>query len=93
MATMPDAKTAKTALEELTKVLTRLENAVDAHVEKRRDIADADEEVQRLNSDRSRLAQELDQCEARAKRLHDANREVSRRLVAAMETIRAVMDR
>ncbi len=90
---MPDAKTARSALDELSKVLGRLENAVDAHVEKCRDVADADEEVQRLNSDRSRLAQELDQCEARAKRLHDANREVSRRLVAAMETIRAVMDR
>ncbi|MBW8639103.1 DUF4164 domain-containing protein [Hoeflea sp. WL0058] len=90
---MPGAKTAKTALDELTKVLTRLENAVDGHVERSRDAADADEEVQRLNADRSRLAQELDHSEDRATRLQEANREVSRRLVAAMETIRAVIDR
>ena len=50
-------------------------------------------EVQRMNADRSRLAQELDNSEARAERLEEANKEVSRRLVAAMETIRAVLDR
>ena len=50
-------------------------------------------EVQRMNADRSRLAQELDNSEARAERLEDANKEVSRRLVTAMETIRAVLDR
>ncbi|AAL51493.1 hypothetical cytosolic protein [Brucella melitensis bv. 1 str. 16M] len=49
--------------------------------------------MQRMNADRSRLAQELDQSEARAERLEAANREVSRRLVTAMETIRAVLDR
>jgi hypothetical protein len=46
-----------------------------------------------MNADRSRLAQELDASEARAERLQDANKEVSRRLVTAMETIRAVLDR
>ena len=49
--------------------------------------------MQRLNADRSRLAQELDTSEARAERLEEANKEVSRRLVTAMETIRAVLDR
>ena len=34
-----------------------------------------------------------DTSEARAERLEDANKEVSRRLVTAMETIRAVLDR
>ena len=46
-----------------------------------------------LAPDRSRLAQELDQAEFRANRLEEVNREVSRRLVTAMETIRAVLDR
>ena len=77
----------------LVTVLSRLENAVDGRIEKERDFADAEEEVQRLNADRSRLAQELDQSEDRASRLEEANREVSRRLVTAMETIRAVLDR
>lgn len=90
---MSGEQTAKSALEGLINVLSRLENAVDARVEKERDFADAEEEVQRLNSDRSRLAQELDQSEERATRLEEANREVSRRLVTAMETIRAVLDR
>ncbi len=62
-------------------------------LEKEGDFAEAEEEVQRMNADRSRLAQELDQSEARAERLEAANREVSRRLVTAMETIRAVLDR
>ncbi|MCR9136295.1 MAG: DUF4164 domain-containing protein [Alphaproteobacteria bacterium] len=90
---MSGEHTAKSALEGLVSVLSRLENAVDARVEKESDFADAEEEVQRLNSDRSRLAQELDQSEERATRLEEANREVSRRLVTAMETIRAVLDR
>lgn len=90
---MSGEKTAKAALESLNKALTKLENAVDGRVEKESDFADAEEEVQRLNSDRSRLAQELDLSEDRGTRLEDANREVSRRLVTAMETIRAVLDR
>ena len=46
-----------------------------------------------LNTIARRLAQELDQSEFRANRLEEVNREVSRRLVTAMETIRAVLDR
>ena len=90
---MSGENTAKAALESLNKALTKLENAVDGRVEKESDFADAEEEVQRLNADRSRLAQELDQSEDKALRLEEANREVSRRLVTAMETIRAVLDR
>ena len=68
-------------------------SAVAAKLEHERDYSEAEAEVQRMNSDRSRLAQELDNSEARAERLEDANKEVSRRLVTAMETIRAVLDR
>ena len=50
-------------------------------------------ELQRIGLDRSRLAQTVDAAEARSGRLEEANKEVSRRLVAAMETIRAVLDR
>ena len=42
---------------------------------------------------RSRLAQSLDAADARSARLEEANREVSRRLVAAMESIREVLAR
>lgn len=81
------------ALERLEKALNTLEEAVDLRLDKEGDFAEAEEEVQRMNADRSRLTQELDQSEARAERLEAANREVSRRLVTAMETIRAVLDR
>jgi hypothetical protein len=50
-------------------------------------------ELQRLGEDRSKLALDLDQSAARSARLEEANREVSRRLVAAMESIRAVLER
>ena len=46
-----------------------------------------------MNAYRTKLASELDNSEARAERLEEANKEVSRRLVTAMETIRAVLDR
>lgn len=70
-----------------------LESAVSGRLENDQDYQEADAEVQRMNADRTRLAQELDASEARAERLEDANKEVSRRLVTAMETIRAVLDR
>ncbi|MBJ6134797.1 DUF4164 domain-containing protein [Ochrobactrum sp. Q0168] len=88
----PEA-TLRQVLERLEKALNTLESAVDLRLDKEGDFAEAEEEVQRMNADRSRLAQELDQSEARAERLEAANREVSRRLVTAMETIRAVLDR
>ncbi|MGU3576958.1 DUF4164 domain-containing protein [Brucellaceae bacterium C25G] len=81
------------ALERLEKALNGLEQAVDIRLDKEGDFAEAEEEVQRMNADRSKLAQELDNSEARAERLETANREVSRRLVTAMETIRTVLDR
>ncbi|MEP1209709.1 MAG: DUF4164 domain-containing protein [Rhizobiaceae bacterium] len=81
------------ALARLNKALDSLDNAVDAAVESGSGPRSASEEVQRMADDRSKLAQELDSSVDRAKRLEDTNREVSRRLVAAMETVRGVLDR
>lgn len=81
------------SFDRIIKALDALESAVEARVEQIEDYAEAEAEVQRMNADRARLAQELDACESRGDRLADANREVSRRLVTAMETIRAVLDR
>ena len=77
----------------LGRAIDALDDAVAARLEREQDYAEAEAEVQRLNADRARLAQELDGCEARGDRLEEANKEVSRRLVTAMETIRAVLDR
>lgn len=81
------------ALDRLDRALSALDRAVDLAADGRRQSADADAEMQRLNVDRAKLAEELDRAVARSERLEEVNREVSRRLVTAMETIRAVLDR
>ena len=85
--------TLKEVIARLGKAIDALEHAASARLEREQDYSEADAEVQRLNADRARLAQELDGAEARSARLEEANKEVSRRLVTAMETIRAVLDR
>lgn len=79
--------------EKVMRALDSLEAAVEARAEQAEDYAEAEAEVQRMNADRTKLAHELDLSEARGERLSDSNKEVSRRLVVAMETIRAVLDR
>jgi predicted nuclease with TOPRIM domain len=86
-------QTLKQVLDQMNRAVASIEQALDARAEQDGNYAEAEEEVQRLNSDRSRLAQELDNSESRSERLTSANKEVSRRLVTAMETIRAVLDR
>lgn len=90
---MTGETTLKEVIARLGKAMEVLESAVGARFEHESDYSEAEAEVQRMNADRSRLAQELDNSEARGERLEDANKEVSRRLVSAMETIRAVLDR
>ena len=81
------------ALEQLTRALDGLEEGLEAAVERRGVVVSGRAEVQRLNADRASLANELDTAEDRARRLAEANAEVSRRIVSAMETVRTVLDR
>lgn len=90
---MAEEPTLKQVLDRMKRALSTLEGSIEARAEQDGNYKEAEEEVQRLNADRSRLAQELDNSEAKAERLLAANKEVSRRLVTAMETIRAVLDR
>lgn len=90
---MAEQPTLKQVLDQMNRAISALEKSVEARAEQDGNYAEAEEEVQRLNADRSRLAQELDNSEAKTERLTAANKEVSRRLVTAMETIRAVLDR
>ncbi|MGB3813523.1 MAG: DUF4164 domain-containing protein [Shinella sp.] len=90
---MTNGETVRAAIEELRRAVASLDNALDMRFDRERDRGEVEGEVRRVNTDRSRLAQELDQSEFRANRLEEVNREVSRRLVTAMETIRAVLDR
>lgn len=90
---MTGEATLKEVIARLGRAMDALENSVSARLEHEQDYSEAEAEVQRMNADRARLAQELDNSEARGERLEEANKEVSRRLVTAMETIRAVLDR
>ena len=80
------------ALARLNKALESLDNAVDSALGSQTKNSNPDEEFQRMAEDRAKLAQELDSSQERANRLAETNREVSRRLVNAMETVRNVMD-
>jgi hypothetical protein len=91
--TMPTGNSVEAALGALRQAVAGLENAIDMRIEAQRESGEVEGEVRRVHADRARLAQELDQSEFRANRLEEVNREVSRRLVTAMETIRAVLDR
>ena len=81
------------ALDGLQKALDKLESSVESVAKGREGAGSGSEEVQRLNADRAELASKLDKAEERSVRLTELNREVARRLVAAMETIRTVLDR
>lgn len=83
------------SIDAATKRLALALDALEAALERRRE-ADRSEEslasqVQALGADRSRLASNLDAQAARAKRLETTNREIARRLDAAIGTIRDVI--
>lgn len=84
------------AIENATKRLALALDALEAAVERRQE-ADRGEEslaaqVQALGADRSKLAADLDAAAAHSRRLATTNREIARRLDAAIGTIRAVIE-
>ncbi|KPL52179.1 MULTISPECIES: DUF4164 domain-containing protein [Hyphomicrobiales] len=89
---MVEASLVDAALKRLDMSLGALEAAVERRLEHERSVLGLEDELSRTGEDRSRLAQDLDQERARSGRLEETNREVSRRLVAAMETIRSVLE-
>lgn len=80
------------AFSQLNVALARLEKAVDARLDRESALGDAEAEVQRMGADRTRLAESLDLAQDRAQQLEHVNKEVSRRLVNAMESIRGVVE-
>lgn len=79
------------ALEKLNLAIDRLEATIGGRAEVRVDKTNLETEIQALGADRARLADLLDKSEAKASRLESANRDVSRKLVEAMETVRSVL--
>ena len=80
-------------LAQLGTTIGALEGVVDVQLENKVANQEFAAQVQRMGADRVRLAGSLDDAEARCQRLESVNREVSSRLVNAMETIRSVLDK
>jgi hypothetical protein len=92
-AGMTGSSSIEGALRRLGSALELLEGTIDRRLEGARETTELEGELHRLGTDRSRLAQSLDAAVARSGRLEDTNKEVSKRLVAAMESIRDVLTR
>lgn len=89
---MADPHSLDAAFERLAQAMASLDAAVTRRLERDRARAGLEDTVARFAEDRAALAGSLDEEKARSGRLEDANREVSRRLVAAMESIRSVLE-
>lgn len=89
---MNDQTSIEAATRRLVQALDTLEAAVERRREADRGQSRLEDQVQALGADRSRLASELDTQAARARRLENTNRDIARRLDAAMDNIRSVLD-
>lgn len=77
----------------LDRAFARLEASVRSLNGRMRTHARIEADTQKLVAERARYASELDKANAHLKRLDDSAEDVSRRLVAAMEEVRAVLAR
>lgn len=80
------------AFTKLNSALDKLDKTVEARLSREAILGDAEAEVQRMGADRTRLAESLDVAQERAQQLEHVNKEVSRRLVDTMESIRGVVE-
>jgi hypothetical protein len=91
-----ETMTEQAAIEQATRRLTAALDALDAAVERRvesdRGATALGEQVHSLAADRSKLAADLDAQVARSRSLETANRDIARRIDAAMENIRLVLE-
>jgi hypothetical protein len=87
---MPSAT--EQAVKRLAAALQSLEFAVQQRVSQGASAEGLSDEVQMLTADRARLAESLDQAQARAVKLESVNHDVSKRLGSAIETIRSVLE-
>ena len=88
--------TEQTELDSMTRRLSQALDMLDAAVERRIEIdrsrAILTEQVHALDADRAKLAADLDVQLAKVRSLESANREIARRLDAAMENVRLVLE-
>jgi hypothetical protein len=87
-----DISAVELATMRLQAALEALEGAVERRIERDQGQAALASQVHAFDSDRSRLAEELDAAVARARRLEIVNREVARQLDDAIDTIRTIVE-
>jgi F0F1-type ATP synthase membrane subunit b/b' len=90
---MSDKNPVSSAVKRLSQAVDSLEKSVEMRLEREASLGDAEAEVQRMGADRARLAESLDDAQERSQQLEHVNKEVSRRLVDAMESIRNIVER
>ena len=89
---MSEQVTIETATKRLMLALDTLEAAAERRLDAGRAGAQLSDRLHAADADRSKLAAELDNQVARARTLEAANRDIARRLDAAMANIRAVIE-
>lgn len=89
---MNDASNVETATRRLQGALDALEGAVERRLERDRGHAALASQVHAFDSDRARLAAELDAAAARARTLETTSREVARELDAAIASIGSIIE-
>ena len=89
---MNDQSAIDRASKRLTQALEQLDAAVDRRIEIERSRKILTEQVHALDADRSKLAADLDIQLSRVRQLESANRDIARRLDAAMNNIQLVLD-
>ena len=87
-----EASTIETTTRRLQSALDALDAAVGRRLERDQGHAALASQVHAFDSDRARLAAELDAAAARARALETANREVAARLDAAIAAIRTIIE-
>jgi len=89
---MTDHTTIEAAGKRLARALDALEAAVDQRLETDRHAVRLSDQLHAFDHDRAKLACDLDAQTARVRQLENANRDIARRLDAAMDNIRSVLD-
>jgi hypothetical protein len=89
---MSDPSAIEAATKRLQAALDLLESAAEQWSEKDRSVSSLTEQVHAFESDRARLAADLDGAVARSRALEAASREVGSRLDLAIENVRGVLD-
>nr|WP_319514122.1 DUF4164 family protein [uncultured Cohaesibacter sp.] len=81
------------ALGRLDRAIETLSQSVDKRQTRELSVKALQDDLQRLTQERSELTGSLEKQKKRTEKLEGASDEVSRRLGAAMESVRAVLDR